>query len=430
MIFDNVNEEDMEDLTYHEEKSEEKTEEKPFISDSSNAVGIISTVLSKNPKKELDKVDEIKQYICRIFSLFSDVAINQETELYSYFMSVADKLKEVRRYTMLEGKIIIGIGGHFSAGKSKFIKSITGIEDLLPEAQSPSTSIPTYIIKGDSDERIGINIFGSSAKLSEKQVKAISHEFHTRYKVGFSAFLENLILTSHKWELPEKIALIDTPGIAKPDDKQNQSLSDTQKAINQLNVANYIIWLIDIDNGVLKNEDIEFLRNLDPENPILIVVNKADKKNKSEITEILDVVEKTVNDRNISCYGISAYSSDKKKEYDKRIIYGNECKGRLIDNFIKDCSASTGSDSIMEEFELLEDIFISEIDNFTAFADKDKIINMINSSVNVMDIMSLALILRDVNSESLMREYLKEICKAMFKELNKKIKNILKEENK
>lgn len=41
--------------------------------------------------------------------------------------------------------------------------------------------------------------------------------------------------------------------------------------------------------------------------------------------------------------------------------------------------------------------------------------------------MSLALIFRDVNSESLMREHLKNVCKSMFKVLNKKIKDILKE---
>lgn len=142
-------------------------------------------------------------------------------------MNAADKLKEIRRYTILEGKTIIGIGGHFSAGKSKFIKSITGIDDLLPEDTNPSTSIPTYIVKGENNKCEGINIFGSSAKLSKEQVKAISHEFHTKYGVGFAAFLENLVLTCSKWELPENIALIDTPSIAKADEKQNENLSDT-----------------------------------------------------------------------------------------------------------------------------------------------------------------------------------------------------------
>ena len=105
-------------------------------------------------------IEDIKKYIRRIFSLFSDIAINEETEYYSGFIKAADKLKEIRRYTILEDKTIIGIGGHFSAGKSKFIKSIAGIGDLLPEATTPSTSIPTYIIKGKSDKYTGTNIFG------------------------------------------------------------------------------------------------------------------------------------------------------------------------------------------------------------------------------------------------------------------------------
>lgn len=421
-----VTEEETIDLTNIEI---EEVEEKSFISDPSNAVGIISAVLAKSPQKELNKIEDIKQYIRRIFSLFSDIAINEETEYYSGFIKAADKLKEIRRHTRLEGKTIIGIGGHFSAGKSKFIKSIADIDDLLPEATTPSTSIPTYIIKGGSDKYTGTNIFGKSVKLTQEQVKAISHEFHDTYKVGFAAFLENLILTCREWSLPENIALIDTPGIGKADNKQNENISDTGKAIQQLSVAEHFIWLIDIDNGVLKDDDINFLRQLNPHKPVLIVVNKADKKELSVISEILDIIKKTVEDHQINCYGISAYSSRLKKEYEHRIIEGEECDV-IIDDFIKNCSDSNNAVSIMDEFKQLEKEFMREIDNFSAFADKDTIINMINSSVQVMDIMSLAMILRDINSESSIREHLKSVCKAMFKVLNRKIKNILKEVHK
>ncbi len=405
---------------------EEEIEEKSFISDSSDAVGIISTVLAKSPQKKLDKIEDIKKYIRRIFSLFSDIAINEETEYYSGFIKAADKLKEIRRYTILEDKTIIGIGGHFSAGKSKFIKSIAGIGDLLPEATTPSTSIPTYIIKGKSDKYTGTNIFGMSANLREEQVKAISHEFYENYKVGFAAFLENLILTCHKWSLPENIALIDTPGIGKADNKQNENFSDKEKAIQQLNVADHIIWLMEIHDGVLKDDDIDFLQRLNPQKPILIVINKADTKPLSIITEVLDIVENTVIDHGINCYGISAYSSLEKKEFDKRIINGEECDA-LIEGFIESCSDSNRTVSIMDEFKQLENDFMQEIDNYSAFADKNEIVNMINASVQVMDIMSLAMILKDINSERSAREHLRLVCKSMFKVLNKKIKNIVKE---
>lgn len=42
------------------ELKKEEAEKKTFISDPSNAVGIISAVLSKSPQKELDKVEDIK----------------------------------------------------------------------------------------------------------------------------------------------------------------------------------------------------------------------------------------------------------------------------------------------------------------------------------------------------------------------------------
>jgi predicted GTPase len=45
-----------------------------------------------------------------------------------------------------------------------------------------------------------------------------------------------------------------------------------------LSDANFLIWLIDAENGEITKSDLDFIRSLKINTEILFVVNKADKK--------------------------------------------------------------------------------------------------------------------------------------------------------
>ena len=81
-------------------------------------------------------------------------------ELYTDFKSEYEKFRDFILYEKLIGKNIIALGGGFSSGKSSFLNALMG-KSILPEDINPSTSVPTYIVKGEKHEVMGINVFDS-----------------------------------------------------------------------------------------------------------------------------------------------------------------------------------------------------------------------------------------------------------------------------
>ena len=69
-------------------------------------------------------------------------------------------------------------------------------------------------------------------------------------------FVDSIIAESVNYSLSENIALLDTPGYTKYDDESDSKLviSDRQKAYEQLKASDYLIWLVDIENGGLTEE--------------------------------------------------------------------------------------------------------------------------------------------------------------------------------
>ena len=52
------------------------------------------------------------------------------------------------------------------------------------------------------------------------------------------------------------------------------TLSDRQRAFEQLRASDYLIWLVDIDNGGLTQDDLDFLASLHFQTKVLVVFTK------------------------------------------------------------------------------------------------------------------------------------------------------------
>ncbi|TOF43990.1 GTP-binding protein, partial [Vibrio parahaemolyticus] len=93
------------------------------------------------------------------------------------------------------------------------------------------------------------------------------------------------------------LIFLDTPGYSKSD---NQQKIDENIARQHLRVADYLIWLVDSQNGTVPQQDIDFLQSLELDQPVLVVMSKADKKLESEVKSIIKVAKADLENAEIS----------------------------------------------------------------------------------------------------------------------------------
>ena len=294
----------------------------PYVSDPESAVDFFAELLRDDNSNIRKKVNEFKKKIDNLFEHLKEISLRNELKFYTTFHTLCEKLYTVHKIQKLSDKTVVSFGGKFSSGKSSFINSIAGLNDILPEAQAPTTSIPTYIVSSDVDARIANTIDGGMCVLSQEQIDALSHKFLDEFKINLAPFVESIIVESSQYSLDPKIALLDTPGYTKAEDHVDaqQILTDKIRAREQLKITDFLIWLVDIDNGTITENDIEFIDNLCIQTPILIVFNKADLKPKEDVTEIVEEAIKTTQLMKTKCFGVAAYSALEKKEYTDRVI--------------------------------------------------------------------------------------------------------------
>lgn len=235
--------------------------------------------------------------------------------LYMNFKSEYEKFRDFILYDKLIGKNIIALGGGFSSGKSSFLNALMG-RRVLPADIDPSTSVPTYIVRGEKHEVMGINVFDAQVRMHPKDLRKIAHGFGELADeddkkisdgVTLGHVLENVFFSTplHQYE---NIAFLDTPGYSKPDSEKYSAKTDEQIARGQLNASNYILWFVQADAGTITEEDIKFINSLHAEIPKLIIVNKADKKNLEDLEEIIFKIRNTLDLKGIRYVDVCAFS--------------------------------------------------------------------------------------------------------------------------
>lgn len=246
--------------------------------------------------------------------------------LFTDFKSEYDKFRTFIFYDKLIGKNIIALGGGFSSGKSSFLNVLLGDLGILPEDTKPSTSVPTYIVNGEQHELMGNNIFDATVRFQLSNIKDIAYGFgriknedeEVADEVALGHILQNIFFSTplNKYK---NIAFLDTPGYSKPDSEQYSIKTDAQIARGQLNSSNYILWFVQADSGTITEEDIKFIRSLREDIPKLIIVNKADKKNLSDLEKIITKIRSNLDLKGIQYEGVYAFSCRKEQIGDERL---------------------------------------------------------------------------------------------------------------
>ena len=169
--------------------------------------------------------------------------------------------------------------------------------------------------------------------------------------------------------------------------------------------ADNIIWVIDIDNGTIKNNDLEFLKKEELNGKdILIVFNKAEQKSEEDIDKIVEESKSLLDSRGIDYKDIVVYSSHQPENYkegEEKLFNFFESENKSIErNYLEDLN------KIFNEFiEYYEDLKEDLGNNLKVF----RIVKLksLNITTGAKDIeTSLKKVEKDINS-------LNELIKAL-----------------
>ena len=278
----------------------------------SNVIRAKST--KKQFKADLSRLENIINK--RIPEIWKGNAPEDIFELYSDFKAEYERFRDFILYDKLIGKNIVALGGGFSSGKSSFLNGLMG-KSILPSDIDPSTSVPTYIVKGNKHEVIGINVFDSKVGMQPKDIKKIAYGFgeiendddvKITEAVTLGHILESIFFSTTLHEY-DNIAFLDTPGYSKADSEKYSVKTDEQIARGQLNSSNYILWFVPAEAGNIKDADIEFIKTLRKDIPKLFIVSKGDKKRLPDLTNIVDKIKETLDLKRIDYVDVLVFSN-------------------------------------------------------------------------------------------------------------------------
>ncbi|WP_180124874.1 dynamin family protein [Acinetobacter sp. YH12080] len=236
---------------------------------------------------------------------FADIlkSLNLELEHFREFCEFPD----------LAQKVVVGVGGAFSAGKSSLINTLLGKKRLVVEID-PTTSLPTYLLYGEQEQITALNLFRRRVILSRDEFASLTHEEKIKYGSQIAGLLRSAFVSDPDFAW-KNIALLDTPGYSKPDSEQWSERTDESVARSQLNLSNFIIWVVSATQGTISEDDLKFLATLNADIPKLIVVSRADAKTPEDIAKIVALVKQTTAERGVNVLDVVAVSARKKNDY-------------------------------------------------------------------------------------------------------------------
>ncbi len=360
--------------------NEEKHEENVYLIDEKKGLELVRKIFTKCNNISTEKFEII--VFNKFFPLLAKLDIENELNIYQILTKICKKIKEQKKIKLLKNKSVLGIGGKFSAGKSCFINSITNTK--LPEGQRPTTSIATYIVKSDKKSNIALTSQNNSIFLDDEAILALTHQFYEKYKIGFSRVINNLVIYTANFTYPN-IAILDTPGYSKSDAYKNNDASDAEIAREQLKTVDYLIWLVDCDNGVIKENDLEFIDSLNIATPMLVVFNKAGLKSFSEVEKIVAESKDLLEGNSKEIFDVIAYDSHESRtiigegvlEKFLEMVDSNKCYSTNIVEQLKEISIELSSqiDKQIKKLSSNREQYVSALINATD-------INKINSIIN------------------------------------------------
>lgn len=299
----------------------------PYLSDPARGLQLLARLIGHPAPEAVQEAQRAQ--LARLHSLIHQdfIALTArgsypgEAQALRQLLALEDALENLALFPDLASKSVVGVGGGFSAGKSRFLNTLLGV-DLLPESLEPTTAIPSFITRGAADI-VALNSFNHRIALDREALQAITHAFNDHYRdslgegFGFAHILKLLML--HQPRLPwDNLAFLDTPGYSKAD-AEGAAETDQGIALRQLTEADHVLWLLSAKNGSIRQDDLDFLRRLNHPQPIFFVVTQADLVGLARIGAILDSTRTAIEQAGIPCAGLLAWAAPLGSEHGERI---------------------------------------------------------------------------------------------------------------
>lgn len=305
--------------------------------------------------------------------------------------SLVEYFKTSLLESILQENSIVGFGGAFSAGKSAVLNSLMrdGVEFQLPENQSASTSVPTYIFYGEQSRVTACTKKGRLIPLDADAVHALSHEFRTKYALNTAQYLDFIAMALPQFPV-RNVTLLDTPGYNASDAKALQEHSDLERSRVALSSIDHLVWLISAEEPLLSDKDARFIRLLNLAGTVTVIVNKCDiidsiaQSPNPDSTPQLESIRKGFEKAGISYTTVIPYSA-REPEW-------NDGRRKILDALSKVSSKKKNE----SRFADLENILNTVKEMFQTTLSKDYSMMMqefdraIDASANVLDLQAVA----------------------------------------
>lgn len=291
----------------------EAADANPYLADPAAAMGLIARLLAaplaasaaSSPLAQLRKL--VQDDFASVAPDRGPAAMAGGREL----AAIVDSVEELALFPDLANKITVGIGGGFSAGKSRFLNTLLGMS-MLPEGLGPTTAIPTCLADGGPAVRAR-NMMNRMVPVNEEELQALAHGFDRQYRAGDGdafglAHLIKLLVIQQPAMRWNNLVLMDTPGYDKPEG-ETHSLTDEEIARQHLRQADHVVWLVNAGNGTLRSDDIRFLRSLQHPRPVYFVLTQADLQAASALPGLMRAVESAAANAGIASAGVMAWAA-------------------------------------------------------------------------------------------------------------------------
>lgn len=260
--------------------------------------------------------EDLKQYFNNNLGLLKKNSLLNNSQFSREFAYEMENFYKFCMLPELADKVIVGIGGAFSSGKSSFLNGILGRKILSVEID-PTTSIPTYLIHGEHQKIKAVLKNAQQQDLSLEQFKSLTH--HAEQELYELTENIDLILLNQPEQRWPHLAFLDTPGYSNHEDIE-QGMCDAHIAKVQLNDAQCLIWLISADQGGISQSDIEFLKTIRSDIPKLVVISRADKKSPDDLNEIKKLTQYTLAQHQIDVIDVLVFSARQPRNFDRDLL--------------------------------------------------------------------------------------------------------------
>lgn len=267
---------------------------------------ILEARIVDNSDEKLQYVHVIGEFIFQNLIPFIDklsvIVSENSREVFQKISERFDKWVYAKQKPWLDKKNVIGIIGKFSSGKSSLINSILG-KPVLPVHKTTTTAIPTYLTYGEKIDVRFADFEGNIRELKSIIFEKFRKDYFEEIGLNIAAMIKYFVVEYPNPTL-RNVSILDTPGYNSIDS------TDRQKTLSVIKESNLVLWVVDIQDGNLQRDALDFIEENLKNIPLVIIVNKADQiPILEQREEVLDLIRATLERRGIPFLKCFTYSN-------------------------------------------------------------------------------------------------------------------------